>query len=104
GLVEPRRLTGRAERPDQVVVGEAADVVEVERVGRRFALLDVFAGPSRPFAEVEGGFGAGKPRGQLARRGVEQRERELARAELEVVAPLLLGIEAERDRGQELPL
>jgi hypothetical protein len=81
-------------------VGEPADVVEVEGVGGVVRAGDVGVGQVGRLLQVEAWVGVGQPgRQATARHG----QVELGRTQLEVAAPLGLGVEAERQVGGQIP-
>ena len=102
----PARVTASprsraAHGADQLGVAERAHVVEVQRVGGVVRPVDVGVRPVRGELDVVARVAVR----QAARRArLLERERQLGRAQLEVVAPLGLRVEVERDRGRQMPV
>ena len=67
GDLQPWRAAGLADRPVQLVVGQPAHVVEVQRVGGVIRAGDVGVGPVRRLLQVETRIGVGEPRAEARR-------------------------------------
>ena len=102
GRFEPGGIALLAQRPHQFEVGQPRHVVEVEPFAFGARPRDVGAGPVGRLFEVIARFGVGQAGGQGLRSG--ERDRQLGRPQLEVVAPFGLGVEAVREGGQEVAL
>ena len=98
--LEPGGIARLGDGPVQLEVRQAAHVVEVQRVGGVVGPGDVRVRPVRRPGQVVHRIRVRQPRWQPARC---HRAVELRGTELEVVPPLRLGIEAERDNRQEVP-
>jgi hypothetical protein len=85
------RVARLADRPHEVVVRQAAHVVEVQRVACVERTGHVRVRPMSGVLEVERGIGVREARGEPSRR---DREVQLRGAELQVALPLVLRVEA----------
>ena len=87
------------DRTDQVGVRDARDVVEVQRIGGVVRTGDVRGGPVRRPAQVVPGVGVRETMREIP---AVERQRELRRAPFQIVTPLLLRVERERDHRQQV--
>ena len=91
---------GAAHGPDQLGMAEGAHVVQVQRVRCVVGPVDVGVGPVRGQLHIVARVAVRHP---TRRARLLERERQLGRAELHVVAPLGLGVEVERDGRRQMP-